>query len=284
MLDVDASVLKEVYKTRPEKSHKGNFGKLLIIGGSRRYTGAPALASYAAISSLRAGVDMVMVAAPERAADVIARFSPNLITEPFKGEYFTRKHIGELMKLVKEHDAVCIGSGFGMEKETQRFVKSLIEKIKKPCVVDADAIKALKGKKYMGKNFVLTPHAYEFYHISGEKPKYDVLSRAKMVKGFSKKTGCIVLLKGPTDIISDGEKTAINKTGNPYMTTGGTGDVLAGVCGGILAQKVTPFTAACAAAYITGKAGDIAAKSKGPGLMATDVIEKLADVVREVVK
>ncbi len=283
MFDVESSILKEVYKVRPEKSHKGNFGKLLIIGGSKRYTGAPALASYAAIASLRAGSDIVLVAAPTRTADIVARFSPNLISEPFEGDYFTRKHLKGIMGLVKEHDAVCIGSGLGMEKETQKFVKEFISKIKKPCVIDADAIKVLKGKR-LGHNFVLTPHAYEFYHISGEKPKYDIMSRVKIVKKFSKKTGTIVLLKGPIDIISDGAQTAINKTGNPYMTTGGTGDVLAGICGGILAQGFEPFKAACAAAYITGKAGDLAAKTKGPSLIATDVIEKLPDVVRSVGK
>lgn len=279
MFDVKGSILKEIYKERPEWSHKGDFGKLLIIGGSKRYTGAPALAAYSAIASLRAGTDLVLVAAPERAADIIAKFSPNLITEPLEGDFVSMNHAKEIDYLVRKFDAVCIGSGLGTEKETGGFVKKFVGKIKKPCVIDADAIKALK-KKRLGKNFILTPHAYEFYHISGEKPKHDIVGRAKLVERFAKKIGSTILLKGSVDIISDGKQTAMNKTGNPYMTTGGTGDVLTGVCGGLLAQGVSQFKAACASAYITGKAGDFAAKEKGPGLLATDIVEKIPEVIK----
>jgi NAD(P)H-hydrate epimerase len=279
MYDVKGSILKEIYKERPKWSHKGDFGKLLVIGGSKRYTGAPALAAYSAIASLRAGADLVLVAAPERAADIIAKFSPNLITEPLEGDFVSMKHLKALDYLVRKFDAVCIGSGIGTEKETESFVRKFVGKIKKPCVIDADAIKVLK-KKRLGGNFVLTPHAYEFYHISGERPKQDVTSRAEVVEKFAKKTGSVILLKGAVDIISDGKQTAMNKTGNPYMTTGGTGDVLTGICGGLLAQGVPPFRAACASAYITGKAGDLAAKEKGPGLLATDIIEKIPEVIK----
>ena len=189
------------------------------------------------------------------------------------------KHSKKLNYLIKKFDAISIGSGLGTEKETQEFVRKLVGKIKKPCVIDADAIKVLKNKR-LGGNFVLTPHAYEFYHISGERPKYDILSRAKLVKRFAKKIGATILLKGAVDIISDGKQTAMNKTGNPCMTTGGTGDVLAGVCGGLLTQKIPPFKAACASAYMTGKAGDLAAKGKGPSLLATDIIEKIPEVIK----
>jgi NAD(P)H-hydrate epimerase len=279
MYDVEGSLIKEIYKDRPKWSHKGDFGRLLIIGGSKTYTGAPALAALGAMSALRAGVDLVLIAAPARAADIIARFSPNLITEPFEGDYFTTKHLKSALALAKKFDAVSIGSGLGTEKETGDFVKKFVSKVKKPCVIDADAIKVLKKKRLIGK-FVLTPHAYEFSHISGEKPKYDIISRAKLVKKVAKNMGATILLKGAVDIISDGKQTAMNKTGNPYMTTGGTGDVLTGVCGGLLAQKVPPFKAACASAYMTGKAGDFAAKEKGPGLIATDIIEKIPEVVK----
>lgn len=278
MYDVESSVLEEIYKKRPKWSHKGDFGRLLIIGGSKTYTGAPVLAAYSAMASLRAGTDLVLLAAPARAADIIARFSPNLITEPFKGDFFTTKHLKAALALAKKFDAVSIGSGMGIEKETGDFVKKFVSKVKKPCVIDADAIKVLKKKRLIG-NFVLTPHAYEFFHLSGERPKYDIISRAKLVKKVAKNMGVTILLKGAVDIISDGKQTAMNKTGNPYMTTGGTGDVLTGVCGGLLAQKISPFKSACASAYITGKSGDFAAKEKGPGLLATDIIEKIPEVV-----
>lgn len=280
MYDVEPSVLGEIYGERKKWSHKGDFGKLLVIGGSKRYTGAPALAAYGAISSLRAGADIVLVAAPERAADVIAGFSPNLITEPFRGDFFTPKHADKVMELVKRFDAVSIGSGLGIEKETREFVTKIIGKIKKPCVIDADAIKCLRKGKRLGDNFVLTPHDFEFYGMSGEKPTYETLNRAKLVKKYAGKIGSTIILKGSIDIISNGKQTSMNRTGNPYMTVGGTGDVLTGICGGLLAQGVPPFKAACAAAYITGKAGDLAAKDKGPGLLATDVIEKIPEVIR----
>jgi len=279
MFNVTASILKEVYRERPKWSHKGDFGRLLIIGGSKRYTGAPALAALSAYASLRSGVDLVLVAAPKRAADIIAGFSPNLITEPFEGEFFASKHLKDILKLSKEYDAISIGSGLGVEKETRKFVTKFIEKVRKPCVIDADAIKVLK-KKRLGENFVLTPHAYEFYHISGDRPKQDITGRVKVVEKFAKKINSTILLKGAIDIISNGERTALNRTGNPYMTTGGTGDVLTGICGSLLAQKVSPFKAACASAYITGKAGDVTVKKKKQGLLATDIIESIPEVIR----
>ncbi len=277
MFNLTSSIIKEVYRERPKWSHKGDFGRLLVIGGSKRYTGAPALAALSALASLRAGVDLVLVAAPRRAADIIAGFSPNLITEPFDCDFFTSKHVKGVLKLAKGYDAVSIGSGLGTEKETQEFVIKFIEKVRIPCVIDADAIKALK-KRRLGENFVLTPHAYEFYHISGDRPKEDITGRVKLVERFAKKINSVILLKGAIDIISNGRKTALNKTGNPYMTTGGTGDVLTGVCGSLLAQKIPPFRAACASAYITGKAGDLAVKKKKQGLLATDIIEKIPGV------
>jgi len=280
MINVDDSILKEVYKERPMWSHKGDFGKLLIIGGSKIYTGSPAFVAYGAMAALRSGVDLVMVAAPERPADVIAKFSPNLITTPFDGDFFTPKHLKKIIELSKNYDAIAIGPGLGIEKETQKFVVKFVEAINKPCVVDADALKALEKKK-LAKNFLLTPHAYEFYFLTGERPKYDLTTRATLVRKYAKKIGTTILLKGAIDIISDGEKIAINRTGNVYMTVGGTGDVLTGICGALLAQKVEPFKAACAAAYINGKAGDLVAKEKRP-LIATDVIEKIPEVLKEV--
>ncbi len=280
MITVDSSVLKEVYKERPMWSHKGDFGKLLIIGGSKIYTGSPALVAYGAMAALHAGADLVMVAAPSRPADIAAKFSPNLITEPFEGDFFTSKHVKRALELAKKHDAVAIGPGLGTEKETHRFVVKFLEGVRKPCVVDADALKALQKKKLLDK-FLLTPHLYEFYYMTGEKPKNDVLGRAETVKKYARKTGSTILLKGAIDIISDGKQTAMNRTGNPYMTVGGTGDVLTGICGALLAQKVPPFRAACAAAYMNGRAGDLAAKEKRP-LVATDVIGKIPEVLKDV--
>jgi NAD(P)H-hydrate epimerase len=280
MITVESSILKEVYKDRPQWSHKGDFGRLLVIGGSKTYTGSPGLVAYGAMAALRAGTDLAVIAAPSRAADIAAKFSPNLITESFEGDFFTTKHLGKIMELAKKFDAVAIGPGLGLEKETQKFVTRFVDGIRKPCVVDADAIKALKERRLLD-NFLMTPHAFEFYHMTGDKPKYDIIGRAELVKKHARKTGATILLKGAIDIISDGKETALNRTGNPYMTVGGTGDVLTGICGALLAQKVSPFKAACAAAYMNGLAGDLAAKERRP-ILATDVIEKIPDVLKDV--
>ncbi len=279
MIAVDGSILGEVYRERPMWAHKGDFGKLLVIGGSKIYTGSPGLVAYGAMAALRAGVDIVRIAAPARAADIAAKFSPNLITEPFDGDFFTPKHLKRVMELVKEYDAVAIGPGLGLERETQKFVTRFVDAIRKPCVVDADALKALRNRKLLD-NFLMTPHAYEFYHMTGDKPRYDITGRSELVKKHAKKTGAVILLKGAIDIISDGKQVAMNRTGNPYMAVGGTGDVLTGICGALLAQKVHPFKAACAAAYLNGKAGDIAAKERRP-ILATDVIEKIPEVLKD---
>lgn len=277
MKEVTSSILKKVYKRRSKYSHKGDFGRLLVIGGSHRYTGAPALAALSSLAALRTGVDIVTVMAPKRAADIVAGFSPNIITEPVEGKFFTTRHVKKVLNYSKNFDAMCIGSGLGTEKETFKFVKKLLSRIKKPCVVDADAIKALK-KTTLGRNFVLTPHSFEFYGLTGEKPRNDITSRIKVVKKVAGNVRATILLKGVIDIISDGKQTEINRTGNPYMTTGGTGDVLTGICGSLLAQGVDPFRAACATAFMTGRAGDIAASQKKQGLLATDVIEKIPEI------
>jgi hydroxyethylthiazole kinase-like uncharacterized protein yjeF len=277
MFEVNGSILQKVYKPRPKNVHKGDYGRLLIVGGNQRYTGAPALAALSAMASLRSGVDIVTVIAPKRTADIVAKFSPNLITVPVEGRFFTSKHVGKVMELAKKYDAMCIGSGMGLEKETAKFVKKLLEKVRIPCVVDADAIKVLK-KTELGPNFVLTPHAYEFYTLTGEKPKADLTSRIKSVENVAKKTRATILLKGVIDIISDGRQTAINRTHNPYMTVGGTGDTLTGICGSLLAQGNSGFDSACAAAYINGKAGNLAAVTRKQGLVATDIIEKIPEV------
>lgn len=278
---IDSRILKEIYGPRPPWSHKGDFGKLLIIGGSRRYTGAPALCSLAA---LRAGCDLTRTACPESISGVVASFSPNLIAEPLEGDFIGPDNLNALFRVADGFDAVCIGSGMGRVFATMQAVVEFLRRIDKPCLVDADAIHAVAyhlkdifpGK---GKNIVLTPHAHEFFSLTRVNPRPD-RSRIALVQACARKLGTTILLKGHIDVISDGKNLAVNCTGNPYMTVGGTGDVLSGICGALLARGVTPYKAACAAAYISGSAGDLAAKEKGPGLLATDVIEKIPEMIK----
>ena len=263
------SVLREAYKKRDPWSHKGDFGKVLVVGGSKEYTGAVALVGLAALKS---GTDLTYIAAPERAANISASFSPNLITVPLNGDYLTSKHFREIQEI--ESDAIVFGNGLGTRSAS--FCK-LMWKTKKPCVIDGDALKFLPEK--LGKNFVITPHAGEFEILSREKVPQKTEARKRLVKKYAIKLNCTILLKGHIDIISDGKRVFENRTGNPYMTKGGTGDVLAGICGALLARGLEPFKAGCLAAYISGSAGDLAAKKYGESLLATDVIEEIKNVI-----
>jgi NAD(P)H-hydrate epimerase len=283
MLFVTKSIIREVYKTRKQQSHKYDFGALLIIGGSRKYSGSPGFNALAALamSAYRSGVDIVEVAAPERAANIIAAFSPDIIAYPLKGDFIAKKHIKTLLGMTRNKTAVVIGGGIERKRETLFAVKEFLKKINLPCVIDADAIYSLaKNKQILKKNFIITPHAYEFYVLTRKKIlNLSLKQKIKVVKDSASNLNCVILLKGNPDVISDGSKVAINKTGNAFMTVGGTGDVLAGILGSLLAQGMEGFKAACAAAYINGKAGDIAAKKKKQSLIATDLLNEIPKVV-----
>ncbi len=276
---VQKDILKKIYSKRPEWSHKGNFGHVLVIGGSRKYSGSPA---FAALAAFRSGSDLVTIAAPERAADTIASFCPDMITEPLDGSYLNKSHLKAILEISKAADSIVIGGGIERRPETISFVHNLLKSVKLPCVIDADAIHAVSQAPQIlsGRPFILTPHQREFQSLTRQDPGLDLERRAEIVRLFAAKLKTTILLKGHVDIISDGERAILNKTGNPNMTKGGTGDTLAGICGAVLGMKFDPFTAACAAAYINGLAGDLAAKEKGPGLMASDLIEKIPAVIK----
>jgi len=276
---VSKEILKKIYLPRPEWSHKGNFGHVLVIGGSSKYSGSPAFAAFAAY---RSGSDLVTIAAPERASDIIASFSPDMITEPLDGDYLKKAHLRQVLEIAKSADSVVIGGGIERRPETLAFVHSLLASIKIPCVIDADAIHAIAHNPAIlsGRPFVITPHQREFQALTREDPTLELAHRTEIVKLFASKLKTTILLKGHTDIISDGEKVFHNNTGNPNMTKGGTGDTLAGICGAILGMKFDPLTAACAAAYINGAAGDLAAKERGPGLMASDLLDKIPIIIK----
>jgi NAD(P)H-hydrate epimerase len=282
MQTVTIDFVKKVYPSREKWSHKGDHGRLLIIGGSRRYKGAPALAGLAA---LRTGADLAVIAAPESAADIISGFSPNLITEPLEGDYINTGNLEKLVALAKKFDAVVIGNGMGRMANTQETLIKLLHALEKPCVLDADALHLIHdSKKLLRPGWIITPHISEFYSMTGENPGNRLQARITGAEKFGSKFKATVLLKGYKDVISDGKNTLINSTGNPYMTVGGTGDVLAGICGALLAMGIKSIEAASAAAYISGKAGDLAVEESGPGLLATDVIEKIPCVLKMILE
>jgi len=258
-------------------SHKYDFGHLLVVGGNWKYSGSPA---FNALAAMRSGVDLATVAAPERAADIVAGFSPDLITVPLKGDYFSKKHVKEIIEIVKKEKvtAIAIGGGMGREKETFQAVKMLHYKTIVPFVFDADAIHAIKEAGIKPRTYgIVTPHGGEFAVLAGRKPSENIKQRTKQVEQLAKKLKCIVLLKGCMDIVSDGKKTKTLKKSKycVYMTIGGTGDTLTGIAGSLLAQKMNSFDAAYKAAVINGKAGEIVGKKKKQGMIASDLLDEI---------
>lgn len=271
--------LKKALPKREKRSHKGDNGKLLICTGSYDYPGAAVLAAASAEAAFRAGNDLVFVAAPEPVAYAVNYLLPDVITIKLKGKYLAKKHAKTVLRMGKIMDAIVCGPGVGARAETKSFVLELTQKVKVPLVLDADALKAAAGKKFNGK-VIVTPHSKEFEIMFKKKITGKSLNeKARLVKKFAKEKKCIILLKGFVDIISDGKKLVFNRTGNPGMTVAGTGDVLAGLCGAFAAMKMGLFDAACCAAFVNGKAGELVAKEKGYGLMAHDLVEKIPKII-----
>jgi len=287
MTETSKEILKNIYKPRPQDSKKYDFGLLLVIGGSEFYSGSPALSSMAAF---RAGVDMVRIIAPKRAADIIASFSPNLAAYPLDGSWLERKHLATLIAMTESakavargNTAVVIGGGMGRSEEVQEAILEYLSQVQVPVVIDADAIHAVAKKPEIiaGKNFLITPHTYEFFVLTG-KEVYQLSDeeKIKLVQAEAQRLQTTILLKGKLDVISNGKEVVVDKVGTPYMTVGGCGDTLAGICGALMARGINTFEAAQASAFINGKAGEIAAKKLGESMTATDLIEAIPEAIR----
>ncbi len=211
MIKTTKDILKNIYKEKPGDSKKYDSGLLIVIGGSEFYSGSPALASMAAFKS---GVDMVRIIAPKRAADIIASFSPNLAAYPLEGKWLTSTHLATLLTLTESAKivargkaAVVIGGGMGRSEETQKVILEYLSQVSLPVVIDADAIHAV-GKNpeiIAGKPFLITPHTYEFFVLTGKEIYQSSLEeKISTVQAEAARLQTTILLKGPTDIISDG--------------------------------------------------------------------------------
>jgi hydroxyethylthiazole kinase-like uncharacterized protein yjeF len=267
-------------KPRAAGAHKGDFGRLLVIGGSDVFSGAPALVSLAA---LRTGVDIVYLAAPKKTANALSSMSADLITLKLKGDYVTGDNVNLILPYLEKVDAVVIGPGLGIHAETREFVKmcvSVIESKGKPLLLDADGLKAFaEFKRPLKVPLVLTPHAGEYAILAGRKLHEKLEESVAEVQKTAKELNAVILLKGKIDLVCDAKRVKLNFTGNPGMTVGGTGDVLSGVVGALLAQKAKPFESAVAGAFVNGAAGDFVAGEKGYHLLATDLLEWIPRVL-----
>ncbi|MBW2983059.1 NAD(P)H-hydrate dehydratase [Candidatus Woesearchaeota archaeon] len=243
--------------TVPEKAvdaHKGDHGRLLIVGGSEEFAGAPILAGLAAF---RSGVDLVEVAAPRKVSWAANAKEPSLITHKLKCMSFSKAQVKRVLELSLNADAVLVGNGLGRTRKRLGFVRELLNKLDKPVVVDADALYAADLRTMKSRNVVFTPHEGEFAALC-EASNVDAESLQSSLD-----EGRVVLLKRPVDHILTNQETWQNATGTPRMAVAGTGDVLAGFCAGLLAQGLTPEQASVTAAYLVGKAGEEASREVG---------------------
>jgi hydroxyethylthiazole kinase-like uncharacterized protein yjeF len=266
-------------KPRLPSSHKGDFGRLLIVGGSETYAGAP---SYVAFAALRTGVDLAVIAAPEKIAYAISSFSPDLITLKLTGDHLNPSNLPQIKNALERSSAIVIGPGLGSHKETISALEKLfdlIHDLKKPALIDADAIGVYGVSKIrLDTPLVLTPHLGEFEELTGKKPRMEMKEKIEDVKKAAVEKRATILLKGAVDVISDGNRVKLNFTGNPGMTVGGTGDVLAGIVGALLSQGFDPLEASTSGAFVNGATGDIVRHEKGFHIVASDLIAHIPQV------
>jgi len=271
-----------VSRPRPEESHKGDFGRLLVIGGSETYSGAPALV---ALAALRTGVDLAYVAAPEKTAYTVSSMTPDLITIKLEGKHLNITNMPTLKTYIEMVNAIVLGPGLGLHIETKDAVKAIIEIAEnagKPLLLDADGLKAFaEFKRKLKTHLVLTPHAGEYTVLTGKKLPEVLKEKIFEVQKTAAELGAVILLKGPVDIIADEKRFKLNFSGNPGMTVGGTGDVLSGIVGALLAQKTSPFEAAVAGAFVNGAAGDFVSDGKGHHIVSTDLLEWIPQVLND---
>ncbi len=277
--------LQVYYPKSMSDSHKGDNGRILIVGGGP-FTGAPALAGLAAY---RTGIDLVRIATPNNAYPIIAGFSPNFIVHPLNENHLLVKDVKPILKMIAEVDCVVIGPGLGDNRSTKSAVRAILKRSPKPVVIDADAIKALSEDLSVlrsNKNIsgVITPHSGEFRVLSKRTLPKDLATRSEIVQRIAKQLDFTILLKGAVDVISDGAQLKYNRTGNPGMTVGGTGDVLAGIVGALMAKGLTPYNAARVGAFINGCGGDLAFQEHGYSMVASDIIEQIPIVLRKFIK
>ncbi|GAB6861797.1 NAD(P)H-hydrate dehydratase [Haloplanus litoreus] len=254
--------------SRPSDAHKGAFGEILVVGGGP-YTGAPALAAQAA---MRAGADLVRVACPRAVAREVQGFEEGLIVRPFDGERLTGGNLGHVGRLAADHDAVVFGPGLGDHEATLAAVRDFLDDYDGRAVIDADAL-AVVPEVDTEATLLCTPHQGELRGMGGPRAD-DWRDRVDAVADFAAELDHTLLVKGAYDVVSDGDRSRVNRTGNPGMTVGGTGDVLAGAAGALLATQA-PVDAGALAAYANGLAGDRIVDRQGYGLLASDLLPEL---------
>ena len=265
---------------RQPESHKGDYGRVLVVAGSRSMAGAAVLAATGAV---RSGAGLVTVAVPESIYPIVAGQNPCYMVEPLpetsEGALALPSKV-RIASLMDGNDVIVIGPGLGRDQDQAELVLWLVLMVNKPMVLDADGINAIQEDvgllQALSHTVVLTPHPGEFGRLA-KLPAKDVLERRlELAVEFARPENLYLALKGNRTIVTDGRRVYFNETGNPGMATGGVGDVLAGVIGALIAQGLGPFEATQLGTHVHGLAGDLALTQYGQeGLCATDVLANL---------
>ena len=269
-----STMVRKYIRPRKLNSRKGDNGKVLVVGGSYMYHGAPILSSLAA---LRTGCDLVYTAVPKINVQATRAISADLIVIPLADSKLTRGSVNKLLGQIPTGiDSATIGMGLAVQdiEALKLLVKSLIERDVR-LSLDASALRKEILPIIKAKNVLVTPHASEFERLFGEKIPDNKKTRISIVEKHAKKNSITILLKGMDDIITDGTKTLINSKKTPAMTVGGTGDVLSGIVASMLSQNRDVIEAAASAAFINGQAGKTVQKNLGMHMIATDLIDVL---------
>jgi len=305
-VNITRGMLKPLFRKRSPYSRKGDSGRIVVIGGSIDYSGAPYFAAAVSLSALRMGADLVTVVCPEKTGDAINSICPDIIVRKIKGDFLCMDDFSLMKDALDRADVIVLGMGMGKRPGTRRLVDNVIARYKdKYKVIDADALSFVDIRKI--EHSIFTPHKKEFEILKKNSGVED-----KGIEGIKKILGSnVVLLKGHEDMIITPDAVMSNSTGHPGMTVGGTGDLLAGLCAGIIAinkdhcddgssssssfssSLSQPFShdspcrsslmaiSASAASYVLGKAGSELSKSYGYGYISSDFIGVLARIVKK---
>ena len=284
---LEAVQIRQLLPVRPRFSHKGDFGRVLLVCGSVGFTGAAALAARAA---LRTGAGLITVATPRQVWPIVAAKLDEPMVMPMaedKAGRLSLQAAPALVQLLAKADACLIGPGLGRSEELDALVAALVGEARCPVVLDADGINAMAGHidrlREAACPLILTPHDGEFLRLSpgAALPPADFDTRADRAMMLARRLGAVVLLKGYRTAITDGTRLYRNETGNPGMATGGSGDVLAGMLVSLLGQGLAPLEAAAAAAWLHGAAGDRCAAELGQyGMLPTDMLSALPRLMK----
>ena len=280
IIELKAEDVLSILPDRDPEAHKGSFGKILLLCGSRGYTGAAYLS---AMGALRSGAGLVYLGVPESiyAIEAVKLNEPVVFPLPDEGGKMSKKAIPEILERLGKMDAVLMGCGMGMSPGTLAVLEAVLKNAKCPVVLDADGINLVSAHKDLLRGrtapTVLTPHDGEYLRLAGSLGK----DRMTAAGDLARELGCVVVLKGHRTWITDGASFCRNTTGNPGMAVGGSGDMLAGMIVSLLGQGMGPLEAAECAVWLHGAAGDLCQKELGQyGMLPSDMLEALPRLMK----